>query len=299
MRPKAGAVYRLEPQESVDDALRRLLAGELDGALEWLGGADRAFDTRVHEARKHLKRLRALLEFAEAALDRKAFDAEMRAARAAAAALAEVRGRAALLGCLDDLVERDPALLGAAGLSRVQDRLASKDEELDPEASVADAFDILTRARSRVAKLELREGADWAALETGFRRTYRRARRAYARAVENADAETLHAFRTPEKRHFYQVELLESLWEGPLRAHRQELSRLGELLGDHHDLCLLLDELGRHPELDAERTAVAALAERRLQKLEREALNLGARLFAEKPRAIARRFGVYFSAWVE
>jgi CHAD domain-containing protein len=292
-------VYRLDPEESVADAVRRLVTGELDGALEWLGGADRAFDSRVHETRKHLKRLRALLEFGEAVIERKAFEVEMRAARAAAAALAELRGRAALLGSLDDLVERVPELLPSGELDQVRDTLVPKEAALDPEAALAEAFDLLTQARARAANLEIRERATWKALQTGFRRTYRRARRAYARAVENADAETLHAFRTPEKRHFYQVELLETLWEGPLRAHRQELSRLGELLGEHHDLCLLAGELDRHPELDAQRAALRTVSERRLQKLEREALNLGARLFAEKPRAIARRFGVYFSVWSE
>jgi CHAD domain-containing protein len=133
-------------------------------------------------------------------------------------------------------------------------------------------------------------------LAPGFRATYRRARRAFTRASARPSAERLHAFRTPEKRHLYQVELLERLWEGPLRSQRQELSRLGDLLGDHHDLSLLQRELEGRPELAAESAALHAMLHKRLEKLEQSALSLAARAFAEKPAAITRRFGAYFRA---
>lgn len=274
----------------------------MDGALEWLGGADRPFDIRIHETRKHLKRLRALLTLVAAAIEPAALREEMRAARAAATALAELRGQAALLVCFEDLTQRNPELLDPDARARVHAALSpiatsSADAR---EASLTEAIAILTRAQARVNKLELVANVSgWNALAPGFRNTYRSARRAYTRALTDPSAERLHAFRTPEKRHAYQVELLERVWEGPLRAQRQELSRLGDLLGEHHDLSLLRRELEGAPALEAERAALEATLQQRLAKLERAALALGARAFSEKPGAITRRFGEYFGASLE
>jgi hypothetical protein len=293
-------VFRFEPFESTSDAIRRLATEEVDGALEWLGGADRPFDVRIHETRKHLKRLRALLVLAAAAIVPEAQREEMRAARAAAAALAEIRGKAALRIAFDDLNQRNPSLFAPDALAHVHRALgAGTGPASDPEAPVAEAMAILTRAQARVNKLQLvPDLSGWNCLEPGFRDTYRRARRAYLRAREAPSPARLHAFRTPQKRHFYQVELLERAWEAPLRAQRQELSRLGDLLGEHHDLSLLRGELAG-PELETEWEALREPLERRLAKLERAAFELAAHAFAEKPGAITRRFGAYFRASLE
>lgn len=294
-------MYRFEPFEPTSDAIRRLVCGELDGALEWLGGEDRSFDVRVHETRKHLKRLRALLRLATSVIDPATLREEMRAARVAAAALAELRGQAALLSCFEDLIERSPNVLAADGLERVRAALrVDSHATSDPRAAVTRARAILTRARGRAIQLPLVDGVTgWAALGPGFRDTYRRARRAYTRASAEPSAEHFHAFRTPEKRHLYQVELLERAWEAPLRVRRQELSHLGELLGDHHDLSLLQQELRSRVELELEWAALQAPVAERLAKFEGSALSLAALTFAEKPGAITRRFGAYFRASLE
>jgi hypothetical protein len=116
-------------------------------------------------------------------------------------------------------------------------------------------------------------------------------------AAKPGDAELLHEFRTPAKRHLHHVRLLELSWPGPLGSVRQELSRLGDVLGDHHDLSLLAAEVRLRPELEVEAAALLPHARERLSDLEQEGFALGQRLFAEKPKAASRRFGAYFRAW--
>lgn len=41
------------------------------------------------------------------------------------------------------------------------------------------------------------------------------------------------------------------------------------------------------------------LAEQRIAQMERDSGPLGGRLFAEKPKHLARRFAVYFRLWSE
>jgi CHAD domain-containing protein len=294
-------VYRLAPSESAEAAVRRLLIGELDGAIEWLGGADRALDLRVHETRKHLKRLRAVLALADALVEPDALRELGAAARAAARQLSALRGQAALLACFDALLERAPAALREPGAMR-RTRAALNPlvlADCDVETPLEQARMLLLHARGRANRFDVVTGlTGWEAWAPGFRSTYRAARRALTHALRYPTARHLHAFRTAEKRHLYQVELLEPIWEGPLRAQREELAELGELLGDHHDLALLWRELTRHPHLEAERVALEVVIEQRLAKLQRAALPLGARAFAEKSGAITRRFGEYFRSAV-
>jgi hypothetical protein len=68
------------------------------------------------------------------------------------------------------------------------------------------------------------------------------------------------------------------------RAHR-----LSDLLGDDHDLAVLLDRARAQPELldDSELAALSTLVQRRQDRLRREALALGARLYRRKPRKLA------------
>ena len=71
-----------------------------------------------------------------------------------------------------------------------------------------------------------------------------------------------------------------------------EVSTLGDLLGDEHDLSLLRNYLQDSANSDGHKASAAAgirLVETRRRELRRAALALGQRLFADKPRVVERR----------
>jgi hypothetical protein len=290
-------VYRIELGERVSESLRRIIVEEFARALEWLASADRPFDLRIHETRQCMKRVRSLTDLGRAALPTDTRAVLYRAARDAARVLAETRERAALVVAFDELLKQGAGLLTPGDSELVRAALGGTlGAPAEAEPRVAAAREIIDRARTQAERLDA-TGEGWAALDQGFRSTYRSARRALAQAYRRRDAELLHEFRTPAKRHLHHVRLLELAWPGPLAVVRQELSRLGELLGDHHDLHLLAAELRLRPELDTQVAMLMPQVRERLSDLEHEAMLLGLRLFAEKPKAASRRFGVYFEAW--
>ena len=75
-----------------------------------------------------------------------------------------------------------------------------------------------------------------------------------------------------------------------------EAHQLSELLGDHHDLTVLIDEARAQTPEDPDLETLAELAERRQGELLDEALPSGERLYAEKPRQFTRRLGAYWKA---
>ena len=95
--------------------------------------------------------------------------------------------------------------------------------------------------------------------------------------------------------------LVSAWWVAPWRASPKRLKRIGreahklsDLLGDDHDLAVLLDRAHSQPELftPGELELLVALAERRSDVLRRKALRRAKRLYRRKPRKLLRKIAL-------
>lgn len=283
--------YRFEPREKSSNALTRILGEELEAAIEILRSSREPLDHRVHEVRKHLKKSRALLALAEGSAPASQLRQTIRSLRKAARALAGLRGRAALAEAFDGLDEQSPSTLPVELVRQFRALLSTQQAPGSANSPELDAArKHLLRAERRLGELHF-HGSGWRALKPGFRRTYAQAKKAFARAAIKPDSEAFHAFRTPAKRHLYHIQLLEPLLPELLHPRRAELSCLGKLLGDHHDLSLLVPGLGARGISEVELSQVRALATLRCRELEMQIFDWARRLFTERPRALTRRLG--------
>lgn len=105
-----------------------------------------------------------------------------------------------------------------------------------------------------------------------------------------------HDWRKRVKDHRYHLELLAELWPRQIEGRRKEVKMLGGRLGDEHDLMVLQATLTTEDGEFGESSArtLLALAERRREELRAAIWPLGQPLFAERPRAFARRFEAYW-----
>ncbi len=120
------------------------------------------------------------------------------------------------------------------------------------------------------------------------------------RSDVNPTAEALHEWRKRVKYHRHHCDLLRDLWPRPMKARIAELQRLSDILGDDHDLAMLAQGVmtigvggGGRGRSDA---ALLALIERRRAELQKTALPLGRRLFAENTGAFRKRLARYWKA---
>ncbi len=102
--------FGLLAHERVGDGLRRATLAQLDIAIEALqsGGATGVPRRHVHEARKALKRLRALIRLLRGRLGETAYERDSTTLRDAGRLLAGARDAEVLLSTLDELLERNP-----------------------------------------------------------------------------------------------------------------------------------------------------------------------------------------------
>ena len=186
-----------------------------------------------------------------------------------------------------------------ARVTTLRGRLAKEASTAGRPADWAELIGALEAARAGVATWTPQE-CDGATLRAGAVRAYSRGRDALAAAESDPSAENLHEWRKRVKDLWYHQRLLRNAWKEPLKAMAAESHELADLLGDEHDLAVLAERLTRSADLtggallDAE-TMQALIAERRAE-LQAAALDVGRRVYAEKPKAYGRRLARYLEA---
>lgn len=289
--------FLFKRSESLPRGVERLLRAGIDSALELLSEpSERPLDYRVHEVRKTLKRLRALLPLVEGSASDGALARLREPLKAASHSLAGLRSSAALSQAFHTLLARQPNLVEEPLRQAIDAALTRRaGDEPEVEAELRAAVESLSRARDQARVLAV-SGKGWDSIAHGFKATYARARKAFRRAQRSRGVEHLHDFRTHEKRHLYQLSLLEKVWPRLIRAESKELDELGELLGDHHDLSLLLPELERRGLTHLDLGGLVKAIEHRKQELEQRIWFHGERCFSESPKRRAERFAGYHAA---
>ena len=100
--------------------------------------------------------------------------------------------------------------------------------------------------------------------------------------------EALHEWRKRVKDLWHHHTLLCSLWPAVREAAAGEAHALSDRLGDDHDLAMLAAWVEENADPGAEFFEAVAVRRSRLQA---EAVALGARVYAEKPKAFTARLG--------
>lgn len=285
--------YRFELDETLPEAVRRIGCEQLDIAIAQLGrNAER--DDSVHQTRKCLKRTRALLRLVRPALVEETFHRENKSLRDIARGLARARDSQAML----EAVARIEARPGATGVAAaLRGALEARPGEMRARLDDSDREAIvraLHETRRRLGQMAVREG--WRGLAEGLRQSYRRGRKAFARARRGGTDEDFHEWRKGAQLHWRQMLLLAPLWPEEFEARAATAKELSQLLGDDHDLHILTEFLkqeGPQLGLGCGMETLMGVCQAEQRELRARAEPLGRRLFAEKARPFRNRVMAY------
>lgn len=301
--------YRLTAEEAVRAGLLRVVREEIDFAIAQLRDPNRSNrDKGIHEARKCIKKTRAIVRLSMPALGAlgKRNNALL---RDAGRGLSGFRDAAALVETVDGLLERFTDETPATALNPAQalnnlrailgDRKKEGGEQSDPQAAMLRTIAALRRLRRSVSAWpDLTD--DFSAIGEGLKKSYRKGRRVLA-GVRSAPApERFHELRKRVKDHWYHVRLLGNLWPGPMEAREKCLRDLQEWLGDDHDLAVLREGIAAEPAAFGDETAIAVLMnaiDGRQKELREAALAMAERIYEERPRDHVRRLKHLWRFW--
>jgi CHAD domain-containing protein len=285
--------FRLKDPTSVGDELHRLVRKEHRAALARLSdqGSD---EEAVHEARKSVKKIRAVLRLLRDDLGAD-FQAEDDRLRDAAHRLSTLRDADATAETLEALHRRYPAVVTRRVTGTVLRGARSRKRQARRRADGVIGQAASALRRSHQAPERVRQVGGRGAVEAGLTRGYRRARKALRELRLDSDATQFHAWRRRVKHHTYQVRLFEGL-HGTPRARARSLRRLETWLGEDHNHAILRANILASPDRfgDARTTAIVLGCIVKHQAwLRAHALALGRRVFTAKPE----RFRRSASAW--
>ncbi len=292
-RKRRSRAYRLKRKEKTAKGVRRIALGRAEDALEQLREQPDGEEAAVHTARKDLKKLRSLLRLVRGELDDSTYRGESERYRDAGRLLSDARDAEVKLQTLEALRDRFADLnVDEYAAALRAERQSSSDGVL------ADAARAIQEGRDAIDRWELPPGS-WAPVGDGFVRAYDRGRRALAE-VRKTDGgeEAVHEWRKRSKDLWYHLQLLGPAWPEVLGPRADQAHELSDLLGDHHDLTILGADARSHPErfADGDPEALMAAIRTRQEELLSEALPLGERLYADKPKAYRRRVKAYWKA---
>lgn len=309
--------YRLKPKEPFAAGFARIGLQQIDRVAGELASQHAAIDV-VHQSRKSLKRIRALLRLTRPVLGESVFQRENERYRAMGQLLAAARDRHVAIATVASLELESGARAKAAFVTLREWAIAIGQQPENADALIeqpaphgtgpstfAQVLLLLNEGRARFADLVDKHEDYRGALE-GLARSYGQGRRRFLELgglkVDHLDSEALHDWRKSVQYHWRHMALFSAAWPVEFEARIGVARRIAAALGSDHDIVVVLaaalSDDGAH--LTARQRVAIEDCARERQAVLRAAANEHARqLFAEDKEAFGRRMATYWAAAVE
>jgi CYTH domain-containing protein/CHAD domain-containing protein len=299
--PAPSRAYRLLADEDAAAGVRRVISSRLEKAAERLREPldGDALAEAIHGARKDLKKARAALRLVREEVGEETFKRENHALRDAARMLSASRDAEVKLETLAALVEGGAGDVPPGPAALWHDALAAdRDRTVEGESDQIDAaVEAIDAVAARAPEWSFRH-TGWKLLSPGLDTAYTEGRDAFEALPARPSFEAVHDLRKRGKDLWYQLRLLRDAWPAVLEPTAEEIHEFTDLLGDHHDLAVLADDLEEREEIgSAQKNVLRELIAAEQHALLIEALSLGERVYAEKPGPFIRRLRAYWRAW--
>lgn len=291
--------YGLTLKEGMADGVKRVAREQLGRARDVLQDANVGAAEQVHEARKALKRLRAVLRLVRPALGDEGI-ALNDLARDLGRELSGFRDQDVIAATFERMTDQEHAF------QEMRSVLANRRAQLSRADASSDEH--IEAARQSVVRglelLDVRLAALSLSVKPGFiaravHKAHARTANAMRLAVEDPTAEHLHEWRKQAKHYGYVARLLGKIWPTLGGGELEHLEAVGECLGLERDLGLLATALTEAvPQWHEPRVAAAllALVRQERERLMAEAFAVGKKIAKAEPKAVKRRIAATWPA---
>lgn len=290
--------FRLVPGTDITQNVREIGTEQIDRSLKKFSGKSNKTKA-VHETRKSMKRLRALLHLIKPAMRKSDFRRDEARLKAIARSLSGARDMQAMSETVVKLEACEDIRVSPTVAKKLRAHLEARRDDAEKNltgATTTQTRQMLREARKDFAQLALQQD-DFDLLSQTIKADYRKARRAFRHAYQSGHDEAFHDWRKYVQRHWRQLLLVAPSWPRALRPHIALAKDLSEVLGEDHDLSVLADYIeSQEPDLGSQKDVDAFLqaCRARQAQLRDIAHDMGSRLLAEKPSSLAARLRTYW-----
>ncbi len=291
--------YRLRKRESISDGTKRILQEQTGAIISALSDRGGDLDARIHDVRKRLKRVRAVLRLVTLKLDADALDVHDSVLRGVGRKLAPARDATVILARFEELAVH---FTGGA-IERIRELLAdslkhAKRKLLTPEKLAVLAGEIRSVAGTLARVGTVEEG--WPAVERGLSDGYRTARKHVRAAFADPEVDSLHECRRHAKWFWEQLRMVRRALSKPLVRMLPRLEKFTDILGRYHDFYMLqmsLNEAAAHGLEVAKFPALHKRINSEMGKCLKRARRLSTGAFVLRPKAMIARIHTGWKQW--
>ena len=295
--------FSISNTESISINIHRILLEQFHYIIMQSEKDQEEIHESIHETRKSMKRIRAVLRMIRDEIGYSSYYRENTFYRDLSRNLSEIRNFEVLSGSIQNLQKDLSNTIPA-------DVFALLEGELDRQWNlVAGGPAVLTQllkeiagkieiARDRIYDFPIKHN-DFRAFEGGLFRMYRQGKKYLQDVRENPTPNQLHDLRKRLKYFWYQVEILQPIFPGPMKAYASTLEKIEENLGVYHDLEVLQEFLSEltiisDPQIK-ETLQEACLAKKSM--LLYNIWPMADMAYSEKPEAIINRLASYWKVY--
>lgn len=272
--------------------LQQFALAQIDLAITYLTNPKPNPDEAIHETRRCVKRVRALLRLAKTQMPVTIYDRENLYLRNIGWQLTKLRDAAVMAETLAELQKEFPLQLKRREWRTLKTELTDTQRrtKLDKKKRMATVAQRLRTARTRVDKWSL-EFDDDAVLRQGLRKTYQRGRYIMEEAIAKPTTENFHEWRKQVNHLRHQLQILHTLKLGKVKPLLREFKLLAEQLGRKNDLAMLARQFAPRPSAATKplRATLQLLLDAREADFTTAAEQSGQRLYARKFKAYAQQ----------
>lgn len=291
--------FKLRNSETLSKGICRIATEQNESILCFLKERRKACQGEaIHDARKSVKKMRALLRLICRDLGLAVFNKENKTYRNIGRELSAARDAVVLARSLEKLQQQYREQTHSSTFTAAKRQIAAGFDSAPHRLGTLGPkiHEKLVKAGKRIEAWPLKD-LEWEDLYCGIKRTYKLGRQSLTAACKKPNAETLHEWRKRVKDLWYHVRILRLIWPEVLGDLAREVKVLSEYLGEDHDLAMLGETLATK-RLDKEILhLLQSLIKSRRRQLQKAAFDLGSRIYVEKPSAFTRRMEGYWETW--
>src|SRR5215471_4538727 len=289
--------FRLKLREPLPEGLKRVFREQIDSALHLCQNPAKERGVTVHEVRKHLKKLRAAMRLAISQVGKNCHAQKDSCVREIKRLVSDLRDAQVRLQTFIELRDKTSKRTERQLFPRTETLLLLERESFSAAFAgwQSQAIPQLEGVKARLTEWPL-DGLTWKQICNAVSKIYRRGQRTLVKTIDDPDPEHFHSWRKRVKDVWYQLRILQPLNRVVLEEMAHDAEVLAELLGSEHDLDFLWARLEKESGDEALADELAQLQKligKRCKRLQRDALELGRRFYAEPSKAFAKRISIF------
>ncbi len=269
----------------------RLIREQISYAIAVLKDSKTDIEKSIHEARKSIKKIRALLKCVQFAIKRADYRRENRYMRDIKNLLSDIRESYVLVEswhyCKTKSRKIDKEMYEAfkMKLEKQKKKIINGYKESGKLNQIIIVYDI---ARVRLSNIDFIK-SDYKSLIKGIKKTYRKGNQLVKKCAKNSNSLELHELRKVVKYLWYQINTFQNFWPELIGVYTKSFEEISDLLGKEHDLFELAYYLNEYGTLK-EKKSILPIVLSQSDKIKSGFYKQTMLLFSEKPKFFIKKF---------